>query len=45
MLKPSGLITLTTDFGLADDFVGVMKGVIYNINPSAKLVDISHQIG
>lgn len=37
-------ISLTTDFGLRDPFVGVMKGVILNINPSATIVDISHEI-
>jgi S-adenosyl-L-methionine hydrolase (adenosine-forming) len=38
------LITLTTDFGLCDPFVGIMKGVMLGINPEAELVDISHQI-
>lgn len=38
------IITLTTDFGLRDGFVGAMKGVILNINPQATLVDISHDI-
>jgi S-adenosylmethionine hydrolase len=38
------VITLTTDFGLADHFVGVMKGVILRINPEAGLVDISHEV-
>lgn len=38
------VISLTTDFGLRDPFVGVMKGVILNINPSATIVDISHEI-
>ena len=38
------LITLTTDFGIADPYVGVMKGVILGINPEATLVDISHDI-
>lgn len=38
------LITLTTDFGYKDPFVGMMKGVIYNINDSATIVDISHGI-
>lgn len=38
------LITLTTDFGLDDPFVGIMKGVILNIAPEAQLVDISHNI-
>jgi S-adenosylmethionine hydrolase len=39
------LITLLTDFGLQDGFVGVMKGVIYGICPDADIVDISHLIG
>jgi len=38
------IITLTTDFGSSDHFVGVMKGVILSINPQASIVDISHQI-
>jgi len=38
------IITLTTDFGLADAYVAAMKGVILNINPEAKLVDICHSI-
>ncbi|MFZ5911521.1 MAG: SAM hydrolase/SAM-dependent halogenase family protein [Chloroflexota bacterium] len=37
-------ISLTTDFGLANGFVGVMKGVIYGIAPDVKIVDISHLI-
>ena len=38
------IITLTTDFGLADAYVAAMKGVILGINPEAKLVDICHSI-
>jgi hypothetical protein len=38
------IITLTTDFGLADSYVAAMKGVILSIVPQATLVDISHQI-
>jgi S-adenosylmethionine hydrolase len=41
---PRSLITLTTDFGLSDHFVGVMKGVILGICPNVRLVDITHQI-
>lgn len=37
-------ITLTTDFGLADGYVGVMKGVILDILPWAKIIDITHEI-
>ena len=42
-LKPP-VITLTTDFGIDDYFVGVMKGVILSINPKIKLIDITHNI-
>src|SRR6516164_7595905 len=38
------IITLTTDFGLSDPFVGIMKGVILGIAPDAQIVDISHDI-
>jgi S-adenosylmethionine hydrolase len=43
-MSASGIITLTTDFGLSDPYVAMMKGVILSINPGARLVDISHQI-
>jgi S-adenosyl-L-methionine hydrolase (adenosine-forming) len=39
------LITLITDFGLADEYVGVMKGVMLSIHPQADIIDISHEIG
>jgi S-adenosylmethionine hydrolase len=38
------IITLTTDFGQTDSYVGAMKGVILDICPQARLVDISHGI-
>jgi S-adenosylmethionine hydrolase len=38
------IITLTTDFGSADGYVGVMKGVILGIAPAVQLVDLSHEI-
>ena len=38
------LITLTTDFGLTDPFVGVMKGVIASICPAARVIDITHGV-
>jgi S-adenosylmethionine hydrolase len=41
---PKPILTLTTDFGLSDHYVGVMKGVILGICPQAQIVDISHQI-
>ena len=41
---PSRIITLMTDFGTSDHYVGVMKGVLLNINPQAQIVDITHAI-
>ena len=38
------LITLTTDFGLQDAFVGIMKGVIASINAQAHVIDLTHGI-
>jgi len=38
------MITLTTDFGLKDGFVGAMKGVIWGIAPEAHIADISHHV-
>lgn len=38
------LVTLLTDFGITDGYVGTMKGVILNVVPDAQLIDISHQI-
>jgi S-adenosyl-L-methionine hydrolase (adenosine-forming) len=38
------IVTLTTDFGLNDHFVGTMKGVILNIAPDAEIVDINHAV-
>lgn len=41
---PSGLVTITTDFGHQGPFVGVMKGRIYSRFPGARIVDITHEI-
>jgi len=38
------IITLTTDFGLTDPFVGIMKGVILEIAPGVQIVDITHEV-
>jgi len=38
------VVTLITDFGLADHFVGVMKGVILGINPDVEIVDVCHEV-
>lgn len=38
------MLTLLTDFGLSDVYVGVMKGVIAQVNPAVTVVDLTHQI-
>jgi S-adenosyl-L-methionine hydrolase (adenosine-forming) len=38
------LVTLLTDFGNADYFVGAMKGAILSVNPQARIFDITHEI-
>jgi hypothetical protein len=43
--KPSGIVTLTTDFGLEDPYVGMMKGVLLSAVPGLRLVDLTHGIG
>lgn len=40
----SSIITLTSDFGLQDHYVGVMKAVMLDIAPDVRFVDVSHQI-
>jgi S-adenosylmethionine hydrolase len=40
----STVISLTTDFGQVDAFVGIMKGVIAGIEPRARVVDLTHAI-
>ncbi len=42
--KASGVITLTTDFGLEDPFVGVMKGRILSRFAAARIVDLTHGV-
>lgn len=43
-MQPVNLITLTTDFGLADPYVGQLKGVILQHNINARIVDLTHAI-
>jgi len=40
----SGLVTLTTDFGLEDGYVGAVKGVIASMAPAVRLIDITHHL-
>jgi S-adenosylmethionine hydrolase len=42
--QPSGIVTLTTDFGLADPYVGTMKGVILSRFRAAVIVDVTHGV-
>ncbi len=42
MTRP--ILTLTTDFGTADHYVGAMKGVILGICPQAQIIDITHEV-
>jgi S-adenosylmethionine hydrolase len=43
-VKSSGVITLTTDFGLHDPYVAMMKGAILTVHPGARLIDVTHLI-
>lgn len=43
-MRSNPIITLTTDFGLNDSYVGIMKGVILGIAPDVRIVDITHKI-
>lgn len=44
MNETARIITLTTDFGTSDAYVGIMKGVILGINPNTRIVDLTHAI-
>ncbi|MBI2560060.1 MAG: SAM-dependent chlorinase/fluorinase [Planctomycetes bacterium] len=39
------VITLLTDFGTKDSYVGIMKGIISGISPDANIIDLCHEIG
>jgi S-adenosyl-L-methionine hydrolase (adenosine-forming) len=41
---PNPVITLTTDLGHSDYYVGVLKGVILRIHPTIKIVDLCHEV-
>ena len=44
MNQSTRIITLTTDFGTSDAYVGIMKGVILGINPDVQVVDLTHAV-
>jgi S-adenosylmethionine hydrolase len=43
-VQASGIVTLLTDFGLDDAYVGAMKGAILAVNPKAAVVDLTHGV-
>jgi len=43
-MPESSIVTFTTDFGLADPFVGIMHGVVLSIHAEATIVDICHAV-
>jgi len=42
--KPSGVVTLLSDFGTDDPYVGMMKGVLLTAAPGCTLVDLTHGV-
>ena len=42
---PCGLVTLLTDFGLQDPFVGVMKGVLFGAHRELRVIDVGKVAG
>jgi len=44
LATPGGLITLTSDFGTRDPFVGVMKGRILAEAPAIRIIDLTHEV-
>mgnify|MGYP001065658476 CR=1 FL=1 len=42
--RPSGIVTLLSDFGSTDNYVGQVKGVILGLAPQARLIDLTHEV-
>ena len=42
--RPSGIVTLTTDFGLRDPYVGILKGALMAASDKPRVVDLSHDV-
>ncbi|HZR85075.1 MAG TPA: SAM-dependent chlorinase/fluorinase [Candidatus Binatia bacterium] len=40
----NGVVTITTDFGMRDGYVGAVKGVMLSIEPTLRLVDVAHDL-
>jgi S-adenosylmethionine hydrolase len=43
-VKPSGIVTLLTDFGLDDVYVGAMKGAIVSVHAAISIIDMTHGV-
>lgn len=43
-MTPSGIVTLTTDFGHLDSYVGQMKGALLSVDPAIRVVDLCHEV-
>ena len=43
-VQPSGVLTLTTDFGVADHYAGSMRGAVASVAPQVRVMDISHEV-
>ncbi len=42
--RRSGIVSLLTDFGTSDNYVGQMKGVMLGLGPSLRIVDLTHEV-
>lgn len=42
--RPSGIVCLLTDYGTADPYVGIVRGMVLRQNPKATLVDLGHEV-
>lgn len=42
--RPSGIVALLTDFGVADPYVGIMKGALLRASPKVQIVDVTHEV-
>lgn len=43
-MRPAGIVTLLSDFGTDDPYVGVMKGAVLRVHPKVVLVDLGHAV-
>ncbi len=44
MRSPNGIVTLLSDFGAADPYVGIMRGMVLRQNPKARVFDLCHEV-